>query len=226
MLQQGLFVADLAYLLNEGAPSTPPIWGPGTQPAPPEGYDYDFVNADVLLNRMSVADDGRLVLPDGMSYRVLVLPETDRMRPELLRKIRELVPGGATVVGPKPTRSPSLANYPAADDEVRALAADLWGDLDGVEPHHPPRRARAASSGAGRSTRGRWRLAKDSIRQADFDYASRGAATPMLAWLAPPHRSDADIYYVANLTDRRADVRRALPRRRPRGRDSGTPTPA
>ena len=54
MLQQGLFVADLAYLLNEGAPSTSRIWGAGLQPAPPEGYDYDYINADVLLNRMSV----------------------------------------------------------------------------------------------------------------------------------------------------------------------------
>ena len=54
MLQQGLFVADLAYLLNEGAPSTMPFWGAGLTPAPPEGYDYDYVNTDVLLNRMSV----------------------------------------------------------------------------------------------------------------------------------------------------------------------------
>jgi hypothetical protein len=35
----------------------------------------------VLLNRLSVNEDGRLVLPDGMSYRVLVLPEIDRMTP-------------------------------------------------------------------------------------------------------------------------------------------------
>ena len=66
MLQQGLFVADLAYLLNEGAPSTPPIWGPGTMPPPPEGHDYDFVNADVLLSRMSVDTDGRLTLVQTM----------------------------------------------------------------------------------------------------------------------------------------------------------------
>src|SRR5258707_8162147 len=46
MLQQGKFVADIVYLLNEGAPSTPPIWGAGTTPTPPEGYDYDFINAD------------------------------------------------------------------------------------------------------------------------------------------------------------------------------------
>jgi len=81
LLQQGLFVADLAYLLPEGAPSTMPIWGAGLQPAPPDGYDYDYINTDVLLNRLSVKEDGRLALPDGMSYRVLVLPEIDRMTP-------------------------------------------------------------------------------------------------------------------------------------------------
>ena len=59
MLQQGLFVADLAYLLNEGAPSTMPFWGTGLKPTPPEGYDFDYVNADVLLNRMSVDSEGR-----------------------------------------------------------------------------------------------------------------------------------------------------------------------
>ena len=197
MLQQGQFVADLAYLLNEGAPSTPPIWAGGTVPTPPEGFDFDFINADVLLNRMSVAADGRLVLPDGMSYRALVLPPTDRMRPELLKKIRELVNGGAILLGPKPTRSPSLANYPAADAEVRALAADIWGDLDGVS-----RTIRYV--GKGRVVWG-WSpaetLAAAKIPK-DFDYA-RGLDAD-LAWL---HRrtKDADIYYVANTTDRARD---------------------
>ena len=197
MLQQGQFVADLAYLLNEGAPSTPPIWAAGTVPTPPEGFDFDFINADVLLNRMSVAADGRLVLPDGMSYRALVLPPTDRMRPELLKKIRELVNGGAILLGPKPTRSPSLANYPAADAEVRALAADIWGDLDGVS-----RTIRYV--GKGRVVWG-WSpaetLAAAKIPK-DFDYA-RGLDAD-LAWL---HRrtKDADIYYVANTTDRARD---------------------
>ena len=99
MLQQGKFVADLAYLLPEGAPSSQPFWGGGLKPAVPAGYDYDCVNTDVLLNRMTVDGEGRIVLPDGMSYRVLVLPVTDRMTPRVLRKVRELVMGGATVVG-------------------------------------------------------------------------------------------------------------------------------
>jgi len=44
----------MAYLLPEGAPSTMPIWGAGLRPAPPDGYDYDYINTDVLLNRLSV----------------------------------------------------------------------------------------------------------------------------------------------------------------------------
>jgi hypothetical protein len=197
LLQQGKSVADLAYLLNEGAPSTPPIWASGTQPAPPEGFDYDFINADVLLNRLTVAADGRLVLPDGMSYRALVLPETDRLRPELLKKIRELVRGGAILIGPKPTRSPSLANYPAADAEVRALAAEIWGDLDGVS-----RTIRYV--GQGRVVWG-WSpaaaLAAAKIEK-DFDYA-RGLDADV-AW-AHRRTSAADIYYVANTTDQARD---------------------
>jgi len=214
MLQQGLFVADLAYLLNEGAPSTPPIWGPGTMPAPPDGHDYDFVNADVLLNRMSVGEDGRLTLPDGMSYRVLVLPDTDRLRPELLRRIRELLNGGAIVVGRKPTSSPSLANYPAADDEVRALAADIWGDLDGAG-----RSLRRVGKGAVY-----WGWPLERVLQMeriakDFDYArpldcdvawlhrrvkgvAPAAASGAGAARTSPDPDDTDIYYVANLTDR------------------------
>src|SRR5262249_53244408 len=132
MLQQGLFVADLAYLLPEGAPSSQPFWGAGLEPAPPAGFDYDCINTDVLLNRMSVSDDGRLVLPDGMSYRVLVLPQTRKLRPPVAKKIRDLVMGGATIIGPRPDRSPSLADYPKADDELHAIATDIWGDLDGL----------------------------------------------------------------------------------------------
>jgi hypothetical protein len=132
LLQQGLAQADLAYLLNEGAPSTMPFWGAGLEPEPPEGYDYDYINADVLLTRMSVDAEGRLVLPDGMSYRLLVLPEIDRMTVPVLRKLRELVASGATVLGPRPVKSPSLIGYPKSDEEIQAIANELWGDTDGV----------------------------------------------------------------------------------------------
>ena len=53
---------------------------------------------EVVLNRMSVKN-GRIVLPDGMSYRLLVLPQASTATPALLRRVRELVQAGATVMG-------------------------------------------------------------------------------------------------------------------------------
>jgi hypothetical protein len=100
-------------------------------PAVPAGYKYDECSAEALINRMSV-QDGRLVLPDGMSYRLLVLPtETTRMTPALVQKIKELVEAGATVYGPRPTASPSLSDYPKCDQDIVRLAAEVWGDCDG-----------------------------------------------------------------------------------------------
>src|SRR5207247_548103 len=134
MLQQGQFVGDLAYFYGEGAPATVPFWKP-VNPAPPEGYDYDWINADVLLNRISVRD-GRLVLPSGMAYRALVLPSyVDQVTLPVLRKLRDLVAGGATVVAPRPIHSPSLADN-AHGEEYRSIVNELWGPVDGRGASH------------------------------------------------------------------------------------------
>ena len=55
-------------------------------PLPPAGYRYDEISAEALMRRVSVCD-GKLVLPDGMSYRALVLPERIVVTPELVDKI-------------------------------------------------------------------------------------------------------------------------------------------
>jgi hypothetical protein len=194
MLQQGQPVVDLVYLLAEGAPSTMPIWGAGTRPTPPAGYQHDFINADALLRRKTVADDGRLVLPDGMSYRVLVLPESRSMRPELIEKLRELVAGGATILGPRPIESPSLSGQPQSDERVAELAEELWGDLNGTT-----RTVRYV--GRGMVVWGR-PLKEVLLRKGigkDFEYG--GPLDVDVAWLH--RRTDgADVYYVSNLADK------------------------
>jgi len=76
--------------------------------------------------------DGLITLPHGTQYRILVLPKLETMRPELLAKIKQLVNDGAVVMGAAPKRSPSLQNQPVADQEVQKLAAELWGEVDGV----------------------------------------------------------------------------------------------
>jgi hypothetical protein len=131
LLRQGLFVADICYLQPEGSPRqfTPPVTRKGNPPDRP-AYDFDGCSPDVVLTRMSVKD-GRIVLPDGMSYRLLALPDSQTMTPRLLTKIVELVEAGATVVGPRPQKSPGLENFPACDGQVKQLADRLWGDCDG-----------------------------------------------------------------------------------------------
>ena len=122
MLQAGNPVSDVAYYIGEDVPKMTGI----QQPALPQGYDYDYINAEVIINRLSVKD-GRLVLPEGTSYRVLVLPPVNTMRPEVLRKLKQLVDAGATVVGPAPEKSPSMENFPRSDAEVKTLVGELWG---------------------------------------------------------------------------------------------------
>jgi hypothetical protein len=123
MLQQGLNVADAAYFIGEDVPKMTGIRNPEL----PKGYSFDYINAEVILRDLTVKD-GRLTLPHGTSYRVLVLPPLETMRPEVLRKIEQLVSAGAVVVGNPPSRSPSLQDYPTADSIVSATAKKIWGD--------------------------------------------------------------------------------------------------
>jgi hypothetical protein len=126
MLQQGKYVADVAYFIGEDAPKMTGI----TDPALPAGYSFDYINGEVIRDRLTVKN-GRLYLPDGMNYGLLVLPKLETMRPESLQKISDLVAQGATILGPAPKRSPSLQGFPNADIQLKKLAADLWGDIDG-----------------------------------------------------------------------------------------------
>jgi hypothetical protein len=127
MLQQGLNVADVAYFIGEDAPKMTGV----TDPALPVGYQFDYMNAEVIEKYMTVKD-GLLTLPHGTQYKIMVLPKLSTMRPGLLAKIKQLVHDGAVVLGPSPSRSPSLQSQPEADQQVQAVAAELWGEVDGV----------------------------------------------------------------------------------------------
>jgi hypothetical protein len=129
VLCQGLPVADICYLSPEGSPNVFRAPKSATRGTPPDrlGYNFDACTPEALLTRASVKD-GRLVLPDGMSYRLLVLPQVARMTPALLGKVKELVEAGATVLGAPPLRSPSLSGSPDCDGQVKEIAAELWGE--------------------------------------------------------------------------------------------------
>ncbi len=186
LLRQGLFVADVCYLTPEGAPFSIGAQqrlfsgAPDNRDEPRErtGYNYDLCPPEALLTRMSVKD-GRLVLPDGMSYRLLVLPQSATMTPPLLRKIKALLEAGATVVGPRPVRSPGLAGYPECDWEVRKLAGEIWGTGE------PPAVLTSRSVGKGRLY---WSAA---IQAKAVATATPGEALGQARWIWHPEGNPA-----------------------------------
>ena len=196
LLQQGLFVADVCYYYGDKAPNFVPSknikYNPGA------GYDYDVVNSDVILNRMTVKN-GRLVLPDGMSYALLVLPEQRDMDVDVLRKLESLIRDGAIVHGPRPERTGSLEDFPNRDRQVAELAGRIWGGCDGVNVREHP-------YGKGRVV---WNrpvadILKDAGVGQDFGYKSRDGR----ARLDYLHRraGEQDIYFVSNMNERWEDV--------------------
>jgi len=115
LLQQGIFVGDLAFLAHERI--TPTL---------PTGYDGDTLGESALIERIEVRDH-RLVLPDGLSYRALILPEQPEMRLQVLEKLATLVEQGAVIAGPRPERLHGQREGPSGDERFQKLTDYLWG---------------------------------------------------------------------------------------------------
>ena len=120
MLQHGLPAVDVCMLTGDGVVTEFPRH-PELRAA---GYDYHGLTTDVLAK--ATVDDGQILLPSGMRYRLLVTYSRE-LRPQTLRKLRDLVKAGATILGSKPEDAPGLAGYPASREEVRRVADELWG---------------------------------------------------------------------------------------------------
>lgn len=137
LLQQGQFIGDICYYLGENVPNSLRDRkdiafenSDEVNPKPPKGYDYDVLATEFIMQ--FEVKNGRLTLPGGMQYQVLVIPDFIRtIRPVILQKIHDLIQAGATVVAPKPDKSPSLANFPQCDMQVQTLADKIWGNIDG-----------------------------------------------------------------------------------------------
>ncbi len=198
LLQQGQFVSDIAIFLGESIPSAVPYWEKSV-PEIPEGYDYDYINTEILLDSLTVSD-GRLKLPNGMSYRLLILPSSTKMTIHVLNKIKQLIADGALVLGPKPTQSPSLTGYPKSDVDIKLIANEVWGNTDG----------KMVTENAYRKGKIYWGtpvqniLSEFKIRK-DFDY-NRPHSDTYISYI---HRrtADAEIYFISNQRNQKEDIR-------------------
>ena len=99
-------------------------------PGPLSGYDYDYINAEIITTSLRT-ENGKLFLPHGQSYKVMMIPDREDISLEVLKSLEKLVDGGAIIIGRKPLRATSLKNYPDCDAEVKTIADKLWGECDG-----------------------------------------------------------------------------------------------
>ena len=138
MLQQGQYVADVAYFYGEDR-NLSEIFLHRFNTEVPAGYAYDYINPEALMKLLTVRG-GRIVTPSGMSYRVLYLPPyVDRLTLPALQKLRDLVSAGAILAGSKPIGGLGLSDD---DRQIREIANMLWGNDE--------RQTTAHSLGAGR----------------------------------------------------------------------------
>ncbi len=187
LLQQGLFVADALYYYGDHVPNFAQLRS--SDPAKlGAGYDYDVITEDAILNRLSVKDH-RLVLPDGMNYRVLILPDRKIISLAVLEKVQQLVTDGATVIMTRPEQASGLTNFPKSDARVEQIANQLFGErvMDGIR-----------SVGKGRvitEKTAREILLSDGVKP-DFEFSGADAD----AEINYVHRrvGQAEIYFVAN----------------------------
>jgi hypothetical protein len=190
LLQQGLFVSDLLYFTGEEANSYTKVNRNELTPSPPEGYDYDLINAEVLLNRVQIKN-GRIVLPDGTSYGVLVLQDFKAISLELLRRVSDLVQQGMIMVGAKPLQLLGLTHFPDGDAAFQQLAQALWGDIDGTSvTQHKVGKGLVLWGQSLKEL-----LQRLSIRP-DFSYTSRSGDAPI--HYIHRRQGDTHIYFLAN----------------------------
>jgi hypothetical protein len=126
LLQQGLFVADLAYFTGEDPGVYTVVNREELNPPPPVGYEYDLINSEVLIKKAKVVN-GRLTLPDGMSYKILILQKYKFISLELLQKLEYFVRAGLIVVGAPPDSYPGLTATEDTQEKFKEIVSNLWG---------------------------------------------------------------------------------------------------
>ena len=127
-------IARTSFMQERGRPVSDVLWYLGDeidhkpdQKAPfPDGYKYDYFNPDVLLNRLEVKD-GCIKTPEGLSYRLIWLPESRRFLPETLEKLAELVEAGAILVGDIPEGLATLKDPETSRQRFNKAVETLWG---------------------------------------------------------------------------------------------------
>ncbi len=124
IVQSGKFVADILYYYGDHVPNVFPFKHADPAGAMP-GFDYDVTDETVFLQLKM--KDGKIVVPGGLEYRVLVLPDHKVLSLPVLKKLEQLLHEGAQVIGYKPLSTASLVGGNKAKKQFADLVDKIWG---------------------------------------------------------------------------------------------------
>ena len=186
LLQRGRYAADIAVFYGEDKTLTEQ-YEQKYDPGVPEGYGFDFVNPEALLNLISVGQD-RLSTPSGMNYRLLYIPSNvTRFTLPTIRKLRELVLKGAVLVAKRPVGGLGVMS---SNPEVLAVATELWGSESSPAGVRHVGAGRIYGDGDLNDA-----ISRENIRP-DVDLRNSATGTGFMSI----HRidNDVDIYFISN----------------------------
>ena len=125
IVQEGKFVADVLYYYGDHVPNVFPLkhYDPaGVMP----GFDYDVTDETIFLQLK--IKDGKIIVPGGVEYGVLVLPDHKVLSLAVLEKLESLLKQGAQIIGNKPESSVSLVGGENEQKKFHELVDKIWGN--------------------------------------------------------------------------------------------------
>lgn len=192
LLQQGLTVADVCYFKGDN----PESGVPDIYQFLPKGYKGDVIGRDALFNRLSI-DNGNIVLPDGMSYKLCIMDNLDAILFDTLERITQLVKEGMIlIVSNKPQNT---LGQLGADNKIKVLADELYGNLDGKQFNE-------RRYGKGKIVWGtNYEAIFDSLNiKPDFDYSSENQDATI--HYAHKKGEEFDYYFISNHRRRKEKI--------------------
>ena len=116
MLRQGVPVSDMLVYVGEGSPNSS-YYRTDFEPIVPKELNFDNLNTDVLLNRLKIKGN-ELQLPEGTSYKFLVLKNSQTLSMITLKRLLEIAKSGIPIFGERPQY---LAGYGHPEDSLQAF---------------------------------------------------------------------------------------------------------
>ena len=192
IVQNGNFVADVLYYYGDHVPNVFPHKHTDPAGAMP-GFDYDVTDETIFL-KLEVKD-GKIVVPGGVTYEILVLPDHKVLSLPVLKKMEILLQQGAKVIGYKPEGTVSRVGGQKARMEFDELANKIWG----VDPAEKGEKTYGNGSIS-------WGVeAKDYLLskgfEEDFNIVGNNSATDF--GYIHYKVGDSDVYFVSNQTEER-----------------------